>query len=72
MTAYSTIQVNLAVIEEQPKVALGGTVTFTVVASGRGLSYQWFGPDGEQLSDKPGEIEGSSIATLQIFKYSTE
>ena len=32
--------------------------TFTVAASGEGLTYQWFGPVGE--------IAGATTATLQI------
>ena len=40
--------------------------TFTVIASGEELTYQWFGPDG-MLVDKSGKITGASTATLQIF-----
>ena len=36
------------------------------MAFGEGLSYQWFGPGGEALSDTPGEISGATTATLQI------
>ena len=49
------------VIETQPEdvnVGMEGTATFTVVASGEGLMYQWFGPGGE--------IAGATSATLQI------
>ncbi len=45
---------------------MGQTATFSVVASGVGLSYQWIGPDGRPLSDRLGEIEGSNAATLEI------
>ncbi len=45
----------------------GGTATFTVEASGEGLSYQWFGPGGEALIDSDGEIEGSTSRTLTVF-----
>ena len=43
------------------------TATFTVVAFGEGLTYQWFGPGGTPLSDTPGEIAGATTTTLQIF-----
>ncbi len=45
----------------------GGTATFSVEASGEGLSYQWFGPGGNALTDVDGDIEGSNSATLQII-----
>ncbi len=45
----------------------GGTATFTVEASGEGLSYQWFGPGENALTDVDGDIEGSNSATLQII-----
>ena len=45
----------------------GETATFTVEASGEGLSYQWFGPGGNALTDVDGDIEGSNSATLQII-----
>ena len=46
----------------------GGTATFTVEASGEGLlSYQWFGPGGNTLTDVDGHIEGSNSSTLQII-----
>ncbi len=35
-------------------------------ASGEGLSYQWYGLDGEALTDNTGEIEGSITDTLRI------
>ncbi len=45
-----------------------GTATFTVEASGEGLlSYQWFGPGGNTLTDVDGHIEGSNSSTLQII-----
>ena len=62
--------VSQPVIEVQPinvTVSAGGTARLTVVASGRGLSYQWFGPNGEALSDSAGVIGGSITATLEIF-----
>ena len=58
------------VIETQPNstsVQAGRTVTFLVVASGVGLTYQWFGPGGVALSDVPQEIAGARTPTLQIF-----
>ncbi len=45
----------------------GGTATFSVEASGEGLSYQWFGPDGKPLSDSDGAIEGATTPTLRII-----
>ena len=46
----------------------GGSATFTVEASGEGLlSYQWFGPGGDALTDVDGDIEGSNSSTLQII-----
>ena len=46
----------------------GGTATFIVEASGEGLlSYQWFGPGGDALTDVDGDIEGSNSSTLQII-----
>ena len=46
---------------------VGKSVTFTVVASGEGLAYQWFGPGGVTLSDTPGKIAGANTPTLQLF-----
>ena len=49
------------VIGTQPEnvdVERGGNATLSVVATGEGLSYQWFGPDGE--------IEGATASTLRI------
>ena len=66
---YSTV-VSPPVVETQPTsigIGIGGSTTFTVVASGEGLTYQWFGPGGVTLSDIPGEISGATTATLQIF-----
>ncbi len=57
-------------IDVQPSdvnVEAGGTATFTVEASGEGLRYQWFDPDGEALNDSDGEIEGSASRTLTVF-----
>ena len=45
----------------------GGTVIFTVKSSGEGLSYQWFGPGGDALTDVDGDIDGSNSSTLQII-----
>ncbi len=45
----------------------GGTATFTVEASGEGLSYQWFGPDGEPLFNSDGAIEGATTSTLRVI-----
>ncbi len=57
-------------IDIQPSdvnVKAGGTATFTVEASGEGLSYQWFGPGGNALTDVDRDIEGSNSSTLQII-----
>lgn len=51
---------------EAVRVALGENATFSVVATGSELRYQWFGPDGQSLSDQPGDVEGSNTATLII------
>ncbi len=62
--------VSLPMIEVQPgnvSVPIGGTASITVVASGGGLGYQWFGSDGQALTDSDGEIEGSRTATVQIL-----
>ena len=71
---YSTI-VLPPVVEMQPtSIGVGGgrSATFTVVASGEGLSYQWFGPGGVALSDTLGEIVGATTATLQIFNVQSD
>ena len=63
------IVVPVPAITTQPTsviVRAGTTATFTVIVSGEGLTYQWFGPDGV-LSDTSGEIAGSSTNTLQIL-----
>ena len=58
-------------IDVQPSdvnVEAGGTAaTFTVEASGKGLSYQWFGPGGDALTDVNGDIKGSDSSTLKII-----
>ncbi len=57
-------------IETQPEsvgVEQGGSASFTVEASGAGLTYQWFGPGGEALIDSDREIEGSTSQTLTVF-----
>ena len=38
-----------------------------MVASGGGLTYQWFGPGGVALSDIPRKIAGSGSSNLQIM-----
>ena len=48
-------------------VEQGGSASFTVEASGAGLTYQWFGPGGVALTDSDGEIEGSTSGTLTVF-----
>ena len=71
---YSTI-VLPPVVEMQPtNIGVGGgrSATFTVVTSGEGLSYQWFGPGGVALSDTLGEIVGATTATLQIFNVQSD
>ncbi len=58
------------VIGTQPEnvdVEHGGNTMLGVVATGEGLSYQWFGPDGEPLSDSDEAIEGATTSTLQII-----
>ncbi len=52
---------------ENVDVERGGNSTFSVVATGEGLSYQWFGPDGELLSDSDGAIEGATTPSLRII-----
>ena len=52
-------------------VIAGESATFTVVATGEGLSYQWFGPGGA-LSDISGEIDGATTAMLQIFNVQSD
>ena len=42
------------------------------MASGEGLTYQWFGPGGVVLSDVSGEIAGATTATLQIFNVQSD
>ena len=62
-------------IDVQPSdasVESGGAATFTVAASGEGLSYQWYGPDGGLLEDSDGEIEGSTSSTLQIMNATSD
>ena len=57
-------------IEFQPisiVVGAGGNATFTVVASGEGLTFQWFGPGGVALIDIPEKTDGATMTTLQIF-----
>ena len=51
---------------------LGRVVAFTVVATGEGLTYQWFGPGGVPLTDVPGRITGATTATLQIVSVQIE
>ena len=45
----------------------GGTATFTVKASGLALTYQWFGPGGNALTNRDKKVEGSATATLRII-----
>ena len=37
------------------------------MASGEGLTYQWFGPDRTSLVDKLGKIIGAKTARLTIL-----
>ena len=37
------------------------------MASGEGLTYQWFGPDRTSLVDIHGKIVGAKTARLTIF-----
>ena len=67
---FETSAVAKPAIETQPSsisIRIGGSATFTVMASGQELTYQWFGPNGMALSDIPGEIVGATTATLRIF-----
>ena len=62
-------------IETHPNsvgTTIGGIATFTVVASGEELIYQWFGPGGVPLINTPGKIAGATSATLQIFNTQFE
>ncbi len=52
---------------ENVDVERGGNATLSVVATGEGLSYQWFVPGGEPLSDGNGAIEGAIASTLRII-----
>ena len=62
------------VIRTQPgsvNIDDGGTASFTVVASGEELTYQWF--HGEtSLTDMSGEIAGATSATLRIFNVQAD
>ena len=42
-----------------------------MIVSGEGLTYQWFGPDGE-LSDTAREIAGSSTNTLRVLNVQSD
>ncbi|XP_064407688.1 obscurin-like [Halichondria panicea] len=69
-TSTITITTTAPEIETQPEsvgVEQGGSASFTVEASGAGLTYQWFGPGGVALTDSDGEIEGSTSGTLTVF-----
>ena len=52
-------------------IDVGGTATFTVVASGEGLTYQWFS-DETPLADIPGKIAGVTSAALRIFNVQAD
>ena len=63
--------VTAPIISQHPvsvRIAVNQTATFSVMASGGGLTYQWFGPGGVTLSDVAGEIAGARTSTLQILK----
>ena len=63
------------VIETQPtsvSVGLGETASFNVMASGEGLAYQWFGPDGVALFDRPRKITGATTSTLQVLNVQSK
>ncbi|MFO1487894.1 MAG: autotransporter-associated beta strand repeat-containing protein [Verrucomicrobiota bacterium] len=68
MTGNAVITVNASPsIGTQPSAqnpALGGSTSFTVVASGAGLTYQWR-RDGTNISNG-GNISGATTATLTI------
>ena len=49
----------------------GGTATFSVIASGEGLTYQWF-HGRTRLNDMSGEIVGATSATLRIFNVQAD
>ena len=62
-------------IETQPDsvgTTVGGTATFTVVATGEELIYQWFGPGGVRLTDAVGKVTGTTTATLRIVNTQFE
>ena len=63
-----TVTVNSApAITGQPSnqtVCTGGTVSFTVTATGAGLTYQWF--NGATQLNNGGNISGATTATLTI------
>ena len=54
------------------EVRPGGTAVLSVVATGEGLTYQWFGPGGVALADSDGEIEGAATATLRILNVQSD
>ncbi len=51
---------------------MAGSARFAVLASGGGLSYQWFGPDGLAVTDSDGQISGSNSATLVILNVGSD
>ncbi len=63
------------IIVSQPEsvsVEEGGIATFRIVASGEGLSYQWFGPDGKPLTDSVRGIEGATTSSVRIIGVGSE
>ena len=64
------LTVQAPVITTEPAdaaVGLEQAAEFSVMVSGQGLTYQWFGPGGVALSDQTGKIVGATSATLIIF-----
>ncbi len=45
--------------------------TFTVVANGGSLNYQWL-RNGVMLMDEEGVVSGSSAASVTVFNVSTD
>ncbi len=62
-----TFPVSVVNQPQNATVSAGQTAAFSVIATGSNLIYQWFGPDGQALTDSDGEIEGSRTSTVQIF-----
>ena len=63
-----TVQAPVIITEPvDAAVGLEQAAEFSIVASGQGLTYQWFGPGGVALTDQTGKIIGATSATLRVF-----